>query len=366
MRERDASKPPTERVTANIGSGPFRFVASDYVSGSQIVYERNPDYVSRTEPSSYYAGAKHVYVDRVVYRIIGDPATAVAALEAGEVDVYDTPPPDMLPQIRKSSQIETRVLDKGGILVVIRPNTLQPPFDKPEARRALVAMVNRDDYSQVVGGSDPDAARPCAGFLGCGFPGASEAGLENYKTQDFGKAHELLQQAGYHGEPVVVMHPMEYPPFTDLTTITVSEMKQAGFNVQDATMDWATLGQRRLSKAPPGDGGWNIFLSYTFSINMASPALNFYLASPCDRTGWLGWPCDPTIEALRTRWLHELDPGKQRDIEHELQIAAASSVPYVPTVQIFSPMAFRKTISGLVEVPNPVFWSVRKTSKPAP
>src|SRR5690606_24714948 len=45
MRAVDAAKEPTQQVTANIGSGPFRFVAKEYQPGHQIVYERNPDYV---------------------------------------------------------------------------------------------------------------------------------------------------------------------------------------------------------------------------------------------------------------------------------------------------------------------------------
>lgn len=36
MREADAANDPARAVTANIGSGPFRFVASDYVSGSRL------------------------------------------------------------------------------------------------------------------------------------------------------------------------------------------------------------------------------------------------------------------------------------------------------------------------------------------
>ena len=42
---------PSERgpVTTTIGSGPSRYVAAERISGARIVYERNPDYVPRTE-----------------------------------------------------------------------------------------------------------------------------------------------------------------------------------------------------------------------------------------------------------------------------------------------------------------------------
>ena len=56
MRERDAMNPAEKAVTEIVGSGPFRFVASEYVPGSRIIYERNPDYVPREEPASGFAG----------------------------------------------------------------------------------------------------------------------------------------------------------------------------------------------------------------------------------------------------------------------------------------------------------------------
>src|SRR5260370_151497 len=48
MRERDAMTDANTPIKEVIGSGPFRFVASERVSGSQTVYERNPAYVPRS------------------------------------------------------------------------------------------------------------------------------------------------------------------------------------------------------------------------------------------------------------------------------------------------------------------------------
>ena len=87
MRERDAMNPAEKAVTEIVGSGPFRFVASEYVPGSRIVYARNPDYVPRDEPASGFAGGKRAYVDRVEFSSMPDPATASAALQKSEVDL---------------------------------------------------------------------------------------------------------------------------------------------------------------------------------------------------------------------------------------------------------------------------------------
>ncbi len=65
MPERIAKTDPNQQITEVIGSGPFRFVAEEWVPGSKVVYEKFKDYVPRKEPPSQAAGGKVVYVDRV-------------------------------------------------------------------------------------------------------------------------------------------------------------------------------------------------------------------------------------------------------------------------------------------------------------
>lgn len=43
----------------------------------------------RDEPASGFAGGKRVNIDRAEFVIVGDSATAAAALQAGQIDIYD-------------------------------------------------------------------------------------------------------------------------------------------------------------------------------------------------------------------------------------------------------------------------------------
>ena len=183
MRERDAMNPPEKAVTEIVGSGPFRFVASEYVPGSRIVYERNLDYVPRDEPASGFAGGKKVFVDRVEFRIMPDSATAAAALQKGEIDVWEAPPLDLLPLLRKQPHILTRSLTTGGLMIVMRPNHLFPQFSDARARQALLAMVNQGDYMELASGGDPSNTRTCFSFLGCGLATSSDVGMDGFRNQ---------------------------------------------------------------------------------------------------------------------------------------------------------------------------------------
>ena len=73
-----------KQIPEAIGSGPFKFVADERIPGSRVVFSKNDAYIPRkTGTPSFNAGPKIVYVDRVIWNFIPDPATASAALAAG-------------------------------------------------------------------------------------------------------------------------------------------------------------------------------------------------------------------------------------------------------------------------------------------
>ena len=76
-----------QQVSEAVGSGPFRFLASERIPGQRVVYEKFDKYVPRKDGApSFNAGPKIVYVDRVVWNFIPDDSTKAAALAQGEID----------------------------------------------------------------------------------------------------------------------------------------------------------------------------------------------------------------------------------------------------------------------------------------
>src|SRR5262249_29759245 len=58
MRKKEAETNPMEKITAYVGSGPFLFNEAETRQGARYVYDRNPNYVPRSEPASGLAGGK--------------------------------------------------------------------------------------------------------------------------------------------------------------------------------------------------------------------------------------------------------------------------------------------------------------------
>ena len=362
MREREAQTDPSTAVTETIGSGPFRFVREAFVPGATVVYARNAEYVPRSDPQDGYAGAKKPGVDRVEWRIISDPSTQVNALMAGEVDMISSPPSDLLPRLRGNPDVMVRLLDKQGWYAYMRPNFLYPPFNDLRARQALAHLVDQSDYMNAAAG-DPANWRACHAFMVCGSPMESEAGMDAYKKPDLPRAKALLAEAGYNGEPIVVLNPVDNLILGGVTEVTIAQLRKIGANVQPVTADLATVFARRASRQPPTAGGWNLFHTRSLGVELNNALTSFPLASPCtvnaqgNRNGWFGWACDETIERLREQWAKSPSLAERQKVAQAIQQRAAEFLPFIPLGQIFSPVAHRSNLHGLVEMPVPVLWN---------
>src|SRR3954453_21776878 len=102
MPERIAATDPMKAFTEVIGSGPYRFLPDEFVSGSRVAYAKFDGYVPRQERPEWATGGKIAQFQRVEWQIIPDPATVSAALQRGEVDWWERPLNDLLSGLMKS------------------------------------------------------------------------------------------------------------------------------------------------------------------------------------------------------------------------------------------------------------------------
>ena len=359
MPKRLADTDAFTQVAEVVGSGPFKFVKEEWVPGSKVVYVKNEDYIPRSEPPSAAAGGKVVKVDRVEWIYIPDPATAFNALKNGEVDLWETPAPDMLPLMDADPNIETAVIDPLGTQGWLRPNHLHPPFDNPKARQALVHAVNQETYLQAIIGN-PALYKVCAAYFICGTPNESDVSTEALLNEDTEMAKKLLAEAGYKGEKIVLMQPTDIPVLSGASLVTAQVLRDIGMDVEVQAMDWSTLTSRRAEKKAPADGGWNIFHTYSTGADVTSPVSNIGISGGGVEKAWFGWPTDAKLEELRDAYARETDPARQKAIVDELQIRSFEVVPYVNYGQWFQPVAWRTNLSGLLISPVPFFWNIEK------
>ena len=197
MREADAKRDPAIPVTEPIGSGPFRYIASERESGHRVVFEKFAGYIPRNEPPDGVAGARVVKVDRMEWILMPDSTTAANALVKNEVDFWEQVTPDLVAMLR-SKGITVRGIATLPTMAFIRPNFKLPPFDDVRARQALALLFDQSEMMQAAAG-DGVKWRECHAFTVCGGPLSTEIGSEPYRTPNIARAKELLAAAGYKG-----------------------------------------------------------------------------------------------------------------------------------------------------------------------
>ncbi len=177
----------TEGFVANpIGTGPFKFVSSKGLE--EIVMERFDD---------YYGGAPDLQpvgpacVKQVVFRVIPEASTRVAALLAGEVDIIQVLPAELIDTLAQTPGVQVKTAP-GTQPKWMEMNVNAPPFDDARVRQALNYAVDKDLIIEAIYGGRavalPGPLSPYNNFV--------NKNLTPY-AYDPEKALALLQEAGW-------------------------------------------------------------------------------------------------------------------------------------------------------------------------
>ncbi|HYZ65081.1 MAG TPA: ABC transporter substrate-binding protein [Acetobacteraceae bacterium] len=358
MPERIAATDPMKPFTEVVGSGPYRFLPDEYVSGSRVAYAKFDLYVPRKEPPEWATGAKIAYFPRIEWNIIPDPATAGAALMRGEVDWWERPLNDLLPTLRKAQGVQTEIQDRSGRMALMRLNHLQPPFNDKRIRQAVLMSVDQEEYMRAANGDDPALWKVCPSIYPCGTPYESFTAARRLMRGDLDAARRMLQEAGYAGQRVVIINPTDYPQIGPLGQVTADRLRRIGMNVDLQESDWGTVVQRRTSREPVEKGGWSIFHTTGSSPGYSNPAVSTLVRGQGEK-GWFGWWNGPKAEEMVQQWLEAPDPAERERLGQAIGDLALEEVATVPLGMFYVRTAFRAGLTGMLEGPAPYPWNIR-------
>ncbi|MBE9605806.1 ABC transporter substrate-binding protein [Acetobacteraceae bacterium H6797] len=358
MPERIANTPVDKAFTEVVGSGPFRFLPAERVSGDRVAYERFAGYKPREGGKAEgTAGPKVAHFDRIEWKVIADAATAAGALQAGEVDWWELPSNDMLPLLRRGRGFTIEPLDPSGYMVSMRINHLQGPTANPAIRRAMFMALNQKDVVMAMAGTDASLWKDGVGFFCPGTAMANDAGMEALKG-DPAAAKKALEAAGYKGEPFMIMLPGDLQANAIGGSVVADALRRAGMTVDEVSMDWGTLLQRRNKKEPVAQGGWGGYVVMNTGVDLGSPAVHANLRGD-GKSSLYGWCESPAIETLRGEWLAAPGLSEQQAIARKLQSQAFQDLPYMPLGQVAQLTAYKAELKGMLHG-VPVFWNVKR------
>ncbi|KLU25099.1 hypothetical protein EOS_16560 [Caballeronia mineralivorans PML1(12)] len=362
MPERLAKIDSHTQITEAIGSGPYKFAKDKWVSGSTAVFERFDGYQPRPGAGSFATGGKVAQLSQVIWKTIPDAATSTAALQAGEIDGLQTVSSDFLPVLAADPSLQI-VKSTVATIPIMRFNALYPPFDNPAIRRAILSVIDQTEFMTALMGTDNKSYwQSGVGVFSPGSPMANDAGLGVMKgasPANIAAAKQMIKDAGYKGEKVVLLDPADYPASHMPAMVAADLLKKLGMNVDVQTMDWGTLMQRRASQNPPASGGWNMHFTTISGMNNFDPAGHLALRAN-GKQGWFGWPTSEKIETLRQAWFDAPDQATRKKLCVELQMQVWQDVPYIPLGAYYNASAFRRGWTG-ISTQMPLFYNLRRT-----
>jgi peptide/nickel transport system substrate-binding protein len=243
---------PPQQLPA-MGTGPYRldrFVADGYVR-----LKRFDGYAPDTRYTDIdgFGGYKVACLDTVTFRMVPEPGVRVAGMETGELQgVEDVP---TIAQKRLAGNKNIHLLKLNNFwLNVEYPNWSKPPTDNLKVRQAIQAALNFKDIMQAASDGDYHANQSLQ------YPGATyytEAGKELLDQNNLEKAKQLLKDAGYKGEKVVLLTNKDYPSLYNSALVTAQQLKTVGINAQLLVLDWPSA----LAMSLKGSADWNMFFT---------------------------------------------------------------------------------------------------------
>jgi peptide/nickel transport system substrate-binding protein len=352
--------PPTEAVKEIMGSGPFIFLKDEWVPGEKTAFRRNPRYRPRDEPADGLAGGKVVRVERAEFINIADPATRAAALQNGEVDYLEYAPLDFLPVLSRDRNLT--VAKPGGIAQImggVALNHAQPPFNNIKVRQALQMALDQNETVAVHGLPRGMFLPICQSMVLCGTRYATEAGSEGIREPSLERARQMLRESGYNNERVVLLHPADSALINPMAMVVADRMKRMGLNVDQQTLDWATVAQRWLSREPADKGGWSAVPVIYTGFDMSDPLSNLGIGYNC--TGSAPWLyCEEALTPLLRQFEAEPDLARRKQIVAEINRRALANVNFPLTGQFSSPAVWRSSLQGVIDFGFPVLWNIRR------
>lgn len=304
----------TEGVATEVnGTGPFKLAR--WNRGESIVMERFDD---------YYGGANGIppveqaCVERVIFQVIPESASRVAALLSGDVHIISELPTFSVNQVRNNPDTDVMTVN-GTRSFFIAMNNESDLFSDLKVRQAVAHAIDKDlIVERILGGY----ATSIDGILSPDAFGKN-TDLPSYEY-DPEKARALLAEAGYPDGIDVTMD--VEGAFRDTAEAIASLLTNAGIRTRVEVSEGAILTQkwRTEGEAKSGD------LYFTSWGNGSLDPHGIFVPThrTNDRGNSAGY-ANPRVDELLNAAATEVDVERRADMYREAEAIAAADVPYV-------------------------------------
>jgi peptide/nickel transport system substrate-binding protein len=298
----------TNFKTDGVGTGPF--VLAEFSAGERVVLEKNPDYWGTDED-----GTQLPYLDKLTVVPIPDSGQRVAALETGDIDIFQTADSKTVKQAEDSGFAAQKI--SGSSSTILLMNNAKPPFDDVRARQAVAYALDKDLLNNRV--YDGVRVPSYSGFALDSAYYNPDAGTPQY---DPDKAAELVEELGGLKFSLVCI---PTPEAEQILNIAKQLGEAVGMEIELQTQEQGAFVNRMFSKS--GDYEAACFRSTHFiEPDAIRPGLT------TDDAGNLVFYSNSDVDRLLDEGRQTADFDERKAMYDEVQEITGEEVPLITTL----------------------------------
>lgn len=211
--ETNAAKP--------VGTGPYKLGA--WSRGASISLTAWPE----------WRQAGQVRIRRATFRFIPDPAAQVAALLAGDVDVFPRVTPRSMAQFKNNPRYQL-LISGSRAKTILAINNAKKPLDDVRVRRAIAAAIDR---KAVIQGAADGLGEPIGShYVPGAFGYVDTTGINPY---DPDKARRLLAEAGIKTPLELTLTLPPAPYARQGGEVIAAQLAKVGITAKLQNVEWA-------------------------------------------------------------------------------------------------------------------------------
>ncbi|AZU64407.1 ABC transporter substrate-binding protein [Neobacillus mesonae] len=337
----------TEKGLAEfIGTGPYKFV--EWKTDQYVHLEKFKDYQSLTTESSGLAGKKEAFLEDIYFQFVTDASTRLAGIQTGEYDVANAIPFDNAEQLEANEDVKNHVNHNGFNGVVF--NKKARFFKDVKARQAVNAALDEEEILMAAFANENFYELEHGLMIKDQVDWYSEAGKDQYNQKDTEKAKQLLKEAGYKDQEIVILASRDYEDHYNAAVVVQQQLQKLGMKVKLDVYDWPTLLQKR------GDANaYDIFV--TGFPTEPIPAKYDFLNSASE---WPGWTNDPKMDELLDKINKAASQEEAKEYFARLQEEFYNYLPLIKFGNKTTITTTRSNIEGMGFLQGIILWNVKK------
>jgi peptide/nickel transport system substrate-binding protein len=318
-------------ITKPVGTGPYEFV--EWKKDAYLRMKKFKDYVADSRPASGLAGKKVAIVEMVDFIPVNDGSVRAAVVEKGDVDVA----------IDLNIEDAPRLKGKPGVVVAVKPGVgfddlrfgfKKGPFTNQKLRQAVAYAIDKEEINKAMLGGQ---GRPVPAGFPAGMPFFGPVQEQDpYAKPNVQRAKQLMQEAGYKGEKVVLTAHLVPDRIAQGAVVIQAQLQAAGMNVEVKTLESAAL-QEVWNK-----GDFELF----YSGLTPRPDADVYYCQTNESTSSNAGYKNAEYDRLCQEGRKAQKAEDRAKIYAQLEQLRRTDLPYYPTIHYPSVAAWREGVKG--------------------